>query len=303
MSESVLFNMHITFGASLRNLFMFSDGTNDYERLVDLEISKLHPAELTKQLRNPLGAQGNSHLLVTTTPSPSDRTISERKISSLLIFEKICKMVFNDRTDQIRTFYDTLRNDEQINSAAGMFFEARVHQVLREGGVINLFPIRCKNTTPTVNYVYSEYAEEATKRLVLPASPEEVVSKGQIEAPVACIYYRPLEKNFLAFDSWLCLQPTPEDKPIHLRFQITLAQNHHVAMKGLEFMDVFVSDQAVEKYLVVVTEEGIHPTMSAPKDYLDRKLKKLKDGDPNTALPMYHLSLTRDQVFSSLPQD
>ena len=291
--------MHTNFGASLRSLFTFSDSTGDYERLVNSEIFRLLPADLMRLLRDPLYAEEHSHLLVTTIPSPSDHTIAERKIASPFILEKICKTVFEDRTDDIRTFYDTLRRGAEMNSAAGMFFEARVHQVLREGGVINLFPISCVEENPAVNYVYSEYTEENPKRLVLPRSTEEVVSKAQTEAPVTGIYYRPVEKNFPAFDSWLCYQPTPEDDPIHLRFQMTLAMTHSVAKKGLECMDRLVPGKAV-KFLVVVTEEGIRPKMYVPKDYID---KKLGGGDPNTKFPVYHLPLTRDQIFSSLPRD
>jgi len=69
------------YGASARSLFVYADTPGAYDQLVIAEIASLSPGVLRRLLISADEATDKSHYIVTTGPSPNDRTIPERKTS------------------------------------------------------------------------------------------------------------------------------------------------------------------------------------------------------------------------------
>ena len=78
-SEKELWDIHHIYDAPPRNLKNFAHEPNIYDRIVNEEMNELSPQDFTKLLQ----AGDNSHLLVSTEQSSTDRTSPERKIVSI----------------------------------------------------------------------------------------------------------------------------------------------------------------------------------------------------------------------------
>jgi hypothetical protein len=117
--------LYHVYGASLRNLVLRAGNRDMYRERVTAEIGKLSPRGLTTLLLYANNATDSSHYLMSTGPSPADRTKPERKIASPHILEECCKKVFGNRVELLREFYYALHSEPATSAAAGMVFEYR----------------------------------------------------------------------------------------------------------------------------------------------------------------------------------
>lgn len=262
------------------------------------ELACVSPADLGKLFNYPEDPTEGSHFLVTTRPSQTDPSESERVIASQFVLEQLCERVLKSRLNQIYEFYCTLR-DTGNDATAGMLFEHLVHRLLGKGGR-ELHLHRIKDTKCTkqgdANYVFGNYTKKPVCHLSFPPPPPtaKTVSKDTMVVPQKNTYYRPSEKNFATFDSWILVPHPSHQTPILLAFQMTLNKTYHsVEPTGLEFMDKWA--QGFERWLVVVTEQGIQPGMRVPKNYLN---SKLEGRSTDEAFPVFHLPLTREELCS-----
>lgn len=99
--------MHCKYGASLRDLFLFHDAPTRYDRLVEIELTKLSPQNLQHLLNNTADPTDDAHLLVSTGPSYGDRTIAERKITSDYVLERIGVRVFGGSIREVKRLCKT----------------------------------------------------------------------------------------------------------------------------------------------------------------------------------------------------
>jgi len=130
-SEEQLWYLHIMYGASLRSLFLYAHRPDAFDGIVISEINELSPGGLVKLLVSGNSASDDSHLLVTTRPSSTDRGWPERKITSRYV---LYRRTLRNQVEMMEELYDTLRTFVPTNfSGAGMIFEYTAHKFLQEG--------------------------------------------------------------------------------------------------------------------------------------------------------------------------
>jgi hypothetical protein len=140
-SEKELWRIHLDYGASLRDMVAYARNPRRYDKWVTNAISRLSPEQLIALLESAENADDNTHFLVTTGPSPNDRTEPERKIASQYILGKCCQQILGNRLADMKKLYQMLHGQPALSVSAGMLFEYRAHQFIREGGAVDLFPI------------------------------------------------------------------------------------------------------------------------------------------------------------------
>ena len=289
MGENELSNLYHKYGASTGNLFNFQP--DSYEQVVNEEIDKLSPDDLTKLLKGIENNTIQSHYLISTGPLPTNRAMPERKAASKYILGKILNQVYPNQIDRIKIVYNALLLNLSTAGAAGMIYEHQVHYLLQEGGVINLLPIHYDPVDRGINVIYKDYSAtgSAKIRVVLPKSKE----LRFIDPPTSLklyTYYVPQSRNFPTFDSLLLVQPNPQEPPILLIFQMTVGDEHDAKKTGLDMVDKMVAGvRDIKKYLVIVTPEGMRPKITVPRMHLTEEL--LDGRNPDDVLPVYHLQL------------
>ena len=235
-SEEELWYLHAMYGASLRDLFLYADRQDAYNKIVTSEINQLSPNGLTELL----SAISNSHYLVTTGPLPNDRTRAERKISSPYIVGEFCRLILRNRVEMMKDRYNKLRTAPATFPAAGMIFKYRAHQFLQEGRTLDLFPI-LPSPQPQgetrLRYVYNKYIDDVRRRqrFTFPRLEVRIVTKDAQHTHELGVYYRPQGPNFPSADSWVLVQLNPQEPPIVLAFQMTInAKEHDAEKSGLD---------------------------------------------------------------------
>jgi hypothetical protein len=295
-SEKELWYLHQKYGASFRDLIVYAKNPEGYDDTVNAKIRGLPRQGLIRLYTS----ADNSHFLVSTGPSPSDRTKPERKIASSHILEECCRIVLWNRAEEIRKFFDTLKTEPTMSAAAGMVFEYRAHRFLQEGRVIDLFPILGRITTQGEDVVYDDYTatDDETDRVqvLLPKLKGFVFTDQTGAALEVNTYYRPRAANPPAIDSWVLSQPTPEKPPTLLTFQVALDVGKYDAKRsGLDKVNELRVPGGTRRCLVVFTPTGVKPRISVSRDYLTDKF--LDGRHPNVVFPVFHYQISSDVLF------
>lgn len=142
-----------------------------------------------------------------------------------------------------------------------MIYESRVHRLLQEERHIDLFPI-CSVPVDRENIIHKDYsATDSTmigKSFTLPKSKGFCFDKPPTSLEVGT-YCHPQSTNYPTIDSLLLVQPTPQEPPILLVFQITTSKDEREANEtGLDMVDKLAAADT-ENHLVVVTPKGVQP--------------------------------------------
>jgi len=137
-SEENLWNLYTMYGASPRSLFLYADRPTLYDEIVTREIYSPSPDTLRGLLVSADKATNTSHFLVTTGPLADDRTRPEGKLTSVYVFARFCELVLLNRVEVLKDFYEALHLTPTTACSAGMVFEHRAHQFLREGRILDL---------------------------------------------------------------------------------------------------------------------------------------------------------------------
>jgi len=165
-------------------------------------------------------------------------------------------------------YYDIFQQGGPVTaSAAGWIFEFRMHQLLAQGYLLNLFPLRDPGRGKKFD-VYSDYGDSHKNRNKMPfslaASSEYPLSEG-IELQVDR-YYRPEAKNFATIDSLRLIPPFEYPFPILLMFQITRNQGgHDVKEAGLDMINTLKLPPNTRRYYVAVTPYNMELPIHVPK--------------------------------------
>jgi len=289
--------MHDKYGASLRSLLSTGD-PDQYEGFIKMEAGRLSLERLIKILGYGCKFTDASDLLISTDPSPTGRTRSERSIVSKYVLEIIWKVVLKGKVEKLRELYDSLRDKPAVSTAAGMIFEFRVHQLLQEGRILDLFSICGRISDEGVNVIYDKHATTNPACVTLPKLKESLFA-NEAEIPFEVgTYYRPQNTNFPSIDSWVPVQLPFQEDPILFLFRITLNMTkHNVKKSDLDRIDKF--GKGVQKCLVVITPMGVQPDIIVPwEDHL--KNKSSSGVDPNLVFPVFHHQISYDELFPPL---
>jgi len=201
----------------------------------------------------------------------------------------------------VRNLYDTLHSTPTTSTGAGMVFEHRAHQFLLEGRTIDLFPIIGHLSSQRKNFIYDDYTATRNKtdrkEVDLHNLKEHIVT-DEVETPLQYnTYYRPRNTNFPAVDSWVLIQPNPQEPPIFLAFQITTnVDSHDAKRKGLDKVDKLGIPDDAHRYLVVLTHTGAEPKIIVPMKYLVAKFPRAGD-NYSVKFPVFHYSVDNDVLF------
>ena len=289
--------LYSEYGASFRSQIVNAFDPDTYKEDVVLEIAKLAPHELTRLLRSDPPTE-TSHYLVSTGPSPHDRTEPMSEVASPLLLELYCTLRLNDEAEELRKFYKMLHSDPTTTAVAGKVFEIQAHRFLRKGITLNLFRILSHRTSQGKNYIYDDYAatnnQVVSEQYTLPKLEESIVTvetKTTDKFNTYCCHH---SSNFPSIDSWVLVERSPKP-PILLAFQITVARGSHDAKKvGLERLDK-LAPAGIRKHLIVFTPEKATPQIFVTTDYLTTA--RLNGEDADTAFPVSHCPVVSDKVF------
>ena len=293
-SEKELWHLYITYGASLRSLFLYADRPGTYDEKVVSEICSLSPNVLRGLLLSTREATNSSYYLVTTGPLPNDRTKPETKIASPYVFAEFCRLILMDRVEVMEDYYNALR---LAPTAAGMIFKYRAHRFLREGRTLDLLPILAPpqpQGRTRSKYIYDKYTNDITRRqrVVFPRLEEYLVDKETQHTHEPNVYYYPRSTNLLAVDSWVLVRPNPQGPPIVLAFHMTIDTKEYDAEKSsLDRLGELVPGDA-QVYHVILTPEVVKPQITVPTDYL-------MAGDE--AFRVFHCKIETVELFKPHP--
>ena len=259
VSEEKLWHMHVTYGASLRNLFAPAHTVYTYDENVTSEIKRLSAKKLRRLLLSADDSTDNSHYLMPTGPMPSDRTAPERKVISQYVLEECCKRILKDDVEQLRRLHEVLHNDQSTAASAGMIFKYRTHQYLREGRVLDLSSLHV-NTSPGVGNCIPN---DRTEQLALPRMEEHLIEGGTVRTYGLHTYFRLRSAVPPAVDSWILTWPSLEGPPTLIAFQVSSSvENHDVKTISLDQV-YMLGPVGARRCLVILTPKGVKPQVTA----------------------------------------
>jgi len=259
--------MYERFGASPRELALHADAPAQYEARLHQEVDQLDPDRLELIFRDPT-SHGSFDLIITTKPSSADRLSSKSVVASRHVLNLLWERHISHRADIMGLLYYLFRDNPINPPAAEWIFKLRMHQLLVEKQTLQLFYIRGRQAG--LNLLYDNYT--ASMKRQDPTNFELAKSEQYHLIEKICLqknrYYLPKSRNFPAIDSLLLVHPPGEPSPILLMFQITRnKKDHYVNKKSLRKINDLKLPPNTRKYYVVVTPEGVCPTITVPTEY------------------------------------
>jgi hypothetical protein len=162
--------------------------------VVTSETSRLSPPELARLLRPTHHTTDDSHCLMSTVLSPTDRTKPEGKMASQYVREECCQRVLGNQVEEITKFFGTSKKQHTTSAAADMVFEYRAHRFHQEGKVTDLLPIIGRfRTRGKKTVIYNDYTgtdNGADREQV----PSPIFETGG--APEVNTYYSPRDPSW-----------------------------------------------------------------------------------------------------------
>ena len=300
LSEEQLWHLHVTYGASPRDLFVYAGNPLVYQEVVRNQITTRSPDQFRKLLTSTDDCPDNSHYLISTGPSPTDRTTPERKVISKHVLEECCREILKDDVEWLRILYEALHSEKSFATSAGMIFEHRLHQYLREGRILELFPLLANPSPANGNYVFNDYIDAGryAAPITLPRMDKYLVDKMTERTHDLSTYFQPRSTNFTSIDSWVVIRRTPDGRPFLFPFQMTINERHHELKKeGLDRLKELAPDGA-QMCPVIVTPKGVKPRITVPTTYLTREF--LNGQEVNIAFPVSYVQIDPAELFKPL---
>ena len=288
-----LFDMY---DATPRELSMFSHRPNAYHDAVVRQVKEMTlPA-----IQTALGFESVDHAsqyVIRIEPSPQSRGIYEKTIASKYVFQLLWDKYTKDKASETQAFYDLFTGGPIMASVAGWIFEFRMHQLLRSGHIIQLFPILPKSDG-SVNIHYADYTssllEQGSVHLRLPTSAEYPLRR-EMEL-TAGRYYHPPNLNFPTVDSVFFIHSPDEPLPILLIFHMTQTNDEHlVNLNDLIAVDGLQVPPNTRKWYVVVTPFDRGPHITVPRKYFPPEMDVKKADE---MFPVFHCPVSTDALLS-----
>ena len=286
-AESTIRSLYDTYRAPPRELALYGSKPETIQQLVETQVEKMD----FDAMRNALWSTDSSksfHLIMRVEPSNS-RFKPCKMIASPFAFNLLWDRHLRDQVSETAHFYNLVsEGGPGTASNAGWIFEFRMHQLIRQGYLMKLFPIGRTRSTSTKFDVYNNYTnfhnERNAEHFQLAESQEETLGEG-IKLKVNQ-YYRPTAPNFPSIDSVLLIHPA-NSSPILLMFQFTRRKDEYDAKEdGLNQVDGLRVPRGTRKYLVVVTPSGREPQIRSPKGRFE-----------NEHVLVYHHPVQRRTLF------
>jgi len=251
-------------------MILYARNPEDYMAEVLEAVSKITPDVLRRAVCDPESCD-LSHIILTISPLPANRNFFEVDFASEQVFQLVWSKHLHSRIDDMEYYYDLFSTSKTSATAAGWIFESRMHQVLRSGGTIQLFPIRSSGEGE-VNLIYNNHTaslhrDNPETLKTLPSDEYSLTPTTELEKDH---YYRPVAENFPTIDSLLLIHPPGELLPILLMFQITRSGERDMKIEALRKVDNLDFSTPIEKFYVVVTPESIRLQITVPIEYFEK---------------------------------
>ncbi len=286
-AESAVRLLYDTYRAPPRELALYGNKPETFRMLVEEQVENMDFNAMRNALWSTAFCQ-SSHLIMCIEPSDS-RFKPSKTIASPFAFKLLWDRHLRAQVSETAHFYDLVsEGGPGTASCAGWIFEFQMHQLLRQGYLMSLFPISRTRSTSTKFDVYNDYTNSHNERdaehFQLAALQEEALDEG-IELKVNH-YYRPMATNFSTINSVFLIHPA-NSLPILLMFQITWRKDEYDAKDGgLNQVDGLRIPPGTRKYLVVVTPSGGEPKIQSPKGRFE-----------NEHVLVYHHPVQRRTLF------
>jgi len=257
-----------------------------YEAFILAQVQQMNPEALRHALQSP-EPDRSSDLIAVIEPSPSSRLSCEKRVASQHVFRMLWDRHIKHRVSDARFYYDFFRGSQNTDSTAGSIFQLRVHELLRRGGFLRLFPIRGHRTT--VDFVYNDYTaseEERDQRdLQLPGSGEYHFVEGDQFCVGQCFIDHP--------DADAGNSP-----PILLTFHITRNKEYNLNGEDLRRINGLnlPPHTSICKYFVVITPDDIQPEIKVPKALFEGE-EQTEGEAPEDLFSMFHYPVSMEELF------
>lgn len=271
-SESQVRHLYNAYRASPRELVHFAHRPNEYKILVARQVQQIKPGTLPFAFQSP-DFEGTFDLIIRAEPSPTSRFVHEKTIASRGVFELLWKRYLQNRIAEMKCCYDDFKSSSVTAPAAGWIFEFRMHQLLRQGYPLKLFPLGLGKAESKKFDIYDDYKASHkrgnTKNLQLAASQEHRLAKW--ERLQVNHYYCPSAFLLPTIDSLLLVHPFGKLSSILLTFQMTRdEEEHRVSEDSLRGIEELELPSDTRRYHVVVTPRGMEPRLRVPKGCFKR---------------------------------
>jgi len=256
-------------------------------------IDEIQPSQLLQAFRQP-GTYDFSHLIATLWPLLPHHYSYSVEFASWSIAKALWRKCIRFRIDDTEDLYRLFRARDILSPSATWIFKFRMHELLRSGQSVELFPILRSSNKGVANLICDTYASSRGRRdrvnLALPVSSEYLLTE-EVQLEEGC-YYHSESSNF-AVDSLLLIRP-PGESPILLMFQMTANDNElGLSPEGLDTIDRMLP--GTRKYYVVVTPETAHPRVNIPAKYSKKTKKQAALADK--AFLVFQYSVRLEQLF------
>ena len=263
--ESQIQYLYNTYRASPRELVHFAHRPGEYKALVTQQVQQIKPGTLPFAFQSP-DLEETYDLITRMEPSPTSRSVHEKTIASRGVFELLWERYLQNRIADMKRCYDAFKDNPVTAPAAGWTFEFRMHQLLRRGYPLKLFPLGLGKEEKKFD-IYdngrTSHKRGSSKNLQLAVSQEHHPTKG--DRLQISHYYRPVSPSFPTIDSLVLVHPFGKLSPILLTFQMTRDEEHRVNEEGLRRIRELVFPPGTRRYHVVVTPRGMEPRVRVPK--------------------------------------
>ena len=174
-----LWYLYNAYGASIQALYMHARHPKRYEALLLQQVQEISPEALQYAFQSP-DSDRSSDLIAVIEPLPSSRRNCKKRVASQPVFRMLWERHIKHRVSDMHFYYDLFRDSSTTAPTAGWIFQLQVHELLRRGGPIQLFPIRGHRAA--ANFVYNDYTTSKEGRdqrdLRLLGSGEDLLVKG-----------------------------------------------------------------------------------------------------------------------------
>ena len=243
------------------------------------------------------GVHNFSHYVTTMWPT-HDHCYYRVEFAARRVARLVWEKHAHSQIDDMEDFYQLFCGGKVLSTSATWIFEFRMHELLRNGQTIELFPILRSPNKGMAGLVYDNYAASRNGKdpvnLTLPVSSEYPLTEGvRLEEGR---YYRPKSSDFVV-DSLLLIHP-PGESPILLMFQMAPNNSERdVSPKGLDIIDRM--SPGARKYFVVVTPETVYPKVNIPTKCFKETRGQVAFADE--ALPVFHYFVCLEGLFTKNP--
>ena len=270
----------------------YSVCSDQYEALLQKAINEIQPGQLRTAFHDP-GVHGFSRYVTTMWPI-HDHCYYRVEFAARRVARLVWEKHAHSQIDDMEDFYQLFCGGKVLSTSATWIFKFRMHELLRNGQTIELFPILHSPNKGMANLIYDNYAASRNGKdpinLTLPVSSEYPLTEGvRLEEGR---YYRPKSSDFVV-DSLLLIHP-PGESPILLMFQMSSNDDElGVSPEGSDIIDRMLL--GTRKYYIVVTPDTAHPKVNVPVKYFKEMEKQVASADESFLV--FHYSVRLEQLF------